>query len=187
MLKSETMSREPVIVVTEDLFSHRYKRVAGEGDMASTKSLIPSPELQAEFEGLATVVFKPKGTLLFRRGDDVCGVFLIRRGKVRLSLDCETPLYPSRVLGPGAITGLPATVSGQPYSLTAKVVEDSELAFVPRDAVLSCLRNNLVLCFQVMDMLSGEICDIRSAYKRNSSTFRARAGNSRLTKASPVA
>jgi CRP-like cAMP-binding protein len=154
--------------------------------MASIKTLIPSPELQAELEGLATVVFKSKNTILFRRGDEVSGVFLIRRGKISLGLDCETPLYPSRVLGPGALTGLPATVSGQPYSLTAKVVEDSELAFVPRDAVLSCLRNNLVLCFQVMDMLSGEICDIRSAYKRNASTLRARAGNSRLTEATPV-
>jgi CRP-like cAMP-binding protein len=84
-------------------------------------------------------------------------------------------VYPPRILGPGAIAGLPATVSGNPYSLNAKVVEDSELAFVPRNAVMACLQNNPLLCFQVMDMLSGEISDIRSAFRQNDSTRPAKA------------
>ena len=120
------------------------------------KNLIPSPELRAELERLATIVFKPKGEILFRRGDDVSGVFLIRKGRVCRGLDCETPVYPAKILGPGAIVGLPATVSGNPYSLTAKVVEDAELAFVPRNALLECLQDHPFLCFQVMDMLSEE-------------------------------
>ena len=139
------------------------------------RNLIPSPELKAELEQRATIVFKPKGAILFRRGEDVSGVFLIRSGRVSLALDCEIPLYPARILGPGAIAGLPATVSGNPYSLTAKVVDDAELAFVPRDAVLVCLQNNPPLCFQVMDLLSGEISDIRSAFRQNDSTRRAKA------------
>ena len=143
--------------------------------MNSANNLIPSPELRAELEGLATVISKPKGTILFRRGDDASGVFLVRRGLVNLGLDFETPVYPERTLGAGAIAGLPATVSGKPYSLTAKVAEDSELAFVPRGAVLACLQNNPYLCFQVMNMLSGEISDIRSAFKKNGSRFGARA------------
>ena len=138
------------------------------------KNLIPSPELQAELERLATIVFKPKGTILFRRGEDVSGVFLIRAGRVSLALDCESRVYPARVLGPGAIVGLPASVSGNPYSLTAKVCEDSELAFVARAALLGCLRNNPSLCFQVMDMLSGEISGIRSAFKQNGSSGRTK-------------
>ncbi|MBZ5655606.1 MAG: cyclic nucleotide-binding domain-containing protein [Acidobacteriia bacterium] len=138
-------------------------------------NLIPSPELKAELDRRATIVFKPKGTILFRRGEDVSGLFLIRSGRVSLALDCETRVYPARILGPGAIVGLPATVSGNPYSLTAKVVEDSELAFVPRDKVLPCLRDNPALCFQVMDMLSGEISHIRSAFKQNGSGSRAKA------------
>ena len=139
------------------------------------RNLIPSPELKAELEQRATIVFRAKGTILFRRGEDVSGVFLIRSGRVSLALDCETSVYPPRTLGPGAIAGLPATVSGNPYSLTAKVVEDAELAFVPRDAVLQCLRNNPTLCLQVMDILSGEISDIRSAFKQNGSSRQAKA------------
>ena len=143
--------------------------------MTSVTSLIPSHVLQAELERLATIVLKPNGTTLFRRGDAVSGLFLIRSGQVSLGLDRETPGYPARILGPGAIVGLPATVSGKPYSLTAKVVDDAELAFVPRDAVLECLQNNPRLCFQVMDMLSGEISDIRSAFRQTDSTRRAKA------------
>jgi CRP-like cAMP-binding protein len=145
------------------------------GEMATpVNNLIPSPELQAELERMAVIVFKPKGTILFRRGDDVAGLFLIRSGRVSLGLDCETSVYPTRILGPGAIAGLPATVSGNPYSLTAEVVDDSELAFVPRDAVLECLHSDPILCFQAMEMLSGEISGIRAAFKQNGSSCRAK-------------
>lgn len=132
---------------------------------ATCRNLIVSPELKDEFERLATLVSRPKGTVLFRRGDSVSGVFLIRTGKVSLALDCETPFYPKRILGAGCVVGLPATVSGAPYSLTAEVVEDSELGFISRQAVMDSLRRNPHLCFQVMDMLSGEISGIRAAVK----------------------
>ena len=137
--------------------------------MASARNLVPSPELQVELERLAKVVLKPKGAILFRRGDDVTGVYLIRSGRISLGLDHESPVYPARMLGPGAIAGLPASISGNAYSLTAEVVEDSELAFVRREAVVECLRKNPFLCFQVMDLLSDEIADIRSAFKQSSS------------------
>jgi CRP-like cAMP-binding protein len=170
------LSREPVTGITERKFTPGYKKLVGErGDMTSVRNLVPSPELKAEFESLATRVFKAKGTILFQRGDEVSGVYLIRSGQVSLGLDYESRVYPARVLGPESIIGLPATVSGNAYSLTARVVEDSELAFVPRDAVVACLKNNPVLCFQVMDMLSEEIADIRNAFRQNGTRVRASA------------
>ena len=141
--------------------------------MGSANDLIPSRELQTELENLGTIVFKPAGSFLFRRGDEVSGVFLIRSGRISLALDYETAVYPARVLGPGAVTGLPATISGSPYSLTAKVVEGSELGFVPRAQVVECLKNKPWLCFQVMDILSDEIADIRSVFNRIGSRVRA--------------
>jgi CRP-like cAMP-binding protein len=141
--------------------------------MASARNLVPSLELQVELERLAKIVLKPTGSILFRRGDDATGVYLIRSGRISLGLDYESPVYPARTLEAGAIAGLPASISGNAYSLTAEVVEDSELAFVPRDAVVACLRKNPYLCFQVMDLLSDEIADIRSAFKQSSSHFGA--------------
>jgi CRP-like cAMP-binding protein len=151
------------------------KKIQWEDGMSSINNLISSAELREELERLSTIVKKPKGSILFRRGDKPVGLFLVRKGRVGLCLDCETKAYPMRKLGFGAIVGLPASVSGKPYSLTAEVLQDSELAFVPRHLVVSCLKNNPILGFEVISMLSGEICDVRSVFKANTSDIHATA------------
>lgn len=135
--------------------------------------LVVSPAMQEQLLRFATSISKAKGSILFRHGDAGIGLYLIRCGKVSLALDGVSHAFPPRVLGAGSVVGLPATVAGSPYSLTAKVVEEAELAFVPREAVVDCLRQNPQLCFEVMDMLSGEISGTRYALKR-SSTVRSR-------------
>ena len=141
--------------------------------MASINNLISSAELREELERFSTITTKPKGSILFRRGDNPLGLFLVRKGRIALCLDCETKALPDRMLGPGAIVGLPASVSGNPYSLTAEVIQDSELAFVPRHLVISCVKNNPILGFEVISMLSSEICDIRSVVKAKTSNLPA--------------
>ena len=141
------------------------------GEMAAlSRDLLASPDMKNQLERLATIVSRPKGTVLFRRGDAVLGSFLIRRGKVSLRLDGGSSIYPTRVFSAGSLVGLPATVSGAPYSLTAEVVEDAELAFVPRESMMDFLRAQPRLCLQVMDLLSGEISEIRSALKQTDLT-----------------
>ena len=127
--------------------------------------LVVSSEMQEQLLLLALHLSKVKGSVLFRHGDPVRGVFLIRSGKVRLSLDGANSSFPFRILGPGSVAGLPASVAGSPYSLTAEVVEDAELAFVPRQDLLECLQKNPQICFEVMDILSGEISQSRSVLK----------------------
>jgi len=117
---------------------------------------------------LGTIVSKRKGTVLFTRGDAVTGVFLIRGGKILLTLDRINLAFPPRTLGAGSVVGLPAAVGDTPYSLTATVIEDAELAFVPREALVDCLRQNPALCFEVMDILSREISGTRHALKSGS-------------------
>jgi len=129
--------------------------------------LVVSVAMHKEFLRLATSVSsEAKGTVLFRRGDAAQGIFLIRSGRVSVGLDTENTAFPPRILGPGAVVGLPATVAGFPYSLTAEVIDDAELAFVPRPALLSCLQSNPQLCFEVMDLLSSEISGARTALKQ---------------------
>lgn len=142
--------------------------------MAHAQNLIPASDLETKLERLGSIVFKAKGTILFARGDEVSGVFLIRSGQISLGLDYETPVYPARILGPGSIIGLPATVSGNPYSLTARAVEDSELTFVPRDSLLECLKNDPLFGFRVIDILGHEISNIRSAFKQNGRPYQQR-------------
>jgi CRP-like cAMP-binding protein len=104
---------------------------------------------------------KSKGAPLFRCGEAAKGAFLIRSGQVRLSL-AEAPLvYPSRVLGPGNIVGLPASFSGEPYSLTATAATDCRVDFVPRGRLLNLFRHDPQVGYQMVRILSEEISDMR--------------------------
>jgi CRP-like cAMP-binding protein len=69
---------------------------------------------------------EPKQTVLFRRGEAAFGMFLVLEGKVSLDfgVDGSNPL--NRAYGPGALVGLPATLTGHNYSMTATVTEDAE-------------------------------------------------------------
>jgi CRP/FNR family transcriptional regulator, dissimilatory nitrate respiration regulator len=127
-----------------------------------------STAFQEQLLLLSKNLYKVKGTILFRRGDACAGLYLIRKGKVRLTLDTPAPLFQPRILGPGCVVGLPSAVAGSAYSLTGEVMQDVDLAWVTREALTDCLRENPPLCFEVMDMLSREISETRSAIKHSS-------------------
>lgn len=88
------------------------------------------------------------------------GAFLIRSGQVRLSLD-HSALYPARSLGPGNVIGLPASFSGEPYSLTARAEKNCRLDFIPRARLLELLLRKPKIGFQIGRMLSEEISQMR--------------------------
>ena len=134
--------------------------------------------LLAEINRVASVLHKKKGTILFRRGDAGNGVFLIRNGKVNLHLDGKTRLYPSRILGRGAIIGLPATLSGKAYSIAAEVSEDAELGFVSREDFLALMVKDTKLCLEAMNLLGKEIAAIRSAFVSYKTTKKIAARHS---------
>jgi CRP-like cAMP-binding protein len=165
--RSRNPSHKRVTVVTVRPVVAGYKKPHCTHRMGGLplKAVDTSVELRENLEAIANEVFRAKGSALFRRGDEASGVFVVRSGKVKLGLGCDERLYPSRILGVGALVGLPATMSGEPYSLTAEVVEDSRLGFVSRDAMLDLLRNNSKLSFQVMQLLSEEISGMRSTLK----------------------
>lgn len=134
-----------------------------------------SPELYSTLQNVATPIFKAKDTILFQAGQAADGAFLVRSGRVRMSLD-QSPLYPTRSMGPGHVIGLPATFSGEPYSLTAKAERNCHLDFIPRDKLLDLLRCNPEVGFQVVRILSEEIFQMRKAAQevplRSTRTFR---------------
>jgi CRP-like cAMP-binding protein len=78
-----------------------------------------------------------------------------------LSLGGNPALYPSRVLGPGNVIGLPATFSGEPYSLTAEAAKDCRLDFIPRARLLNLFRHNPQVGYQIVRILSEEIFEMR--------------------------
>ena len=134
---------------------------------SGSDGVVVSSALREQLLSLSTSASKPKGTILFRRGDACSGVFLICKGKVRLVLEDTGPAFPPRILGSGCIVGLPSAIGGSPYSLTAEVVEQAELACVPKLALCECLKQDSQLCFEVMHMLSYEISTARTAIKHS--------------------
>ena len=121
-------------------------------------------ELAAELDRVASKVSLNRGTAIFHAGDRLSGVFVVRQGAVSMSVDGPHGIYPPRTLGPGEIAGLPATLTGH-YSLTAKVVEDSELGFVAGPTVTEMLECSPNLCMIAMRLMSEEIARVRSALK----------------------
>ena len=66
-----------------------------------------------------------------------------------------------RTAGPGCVLGLPAAMSGKPYSLTAEVIEITRYIFVDVDRVRHTLIHNPELCFEVLGLLSREVQQLR--------------------------
>jgi CRP-like cAMP-binding protein len=127
-------------------------------NMPSTKI---TSKLYAHLRQMSIPTCKRKGTTLFRAGEPAKGVFLIRSGQVRLSLGEAPSVYPSRVLGPGNVIGLPASFSGEPYSLTANTEKDCCVDFIPRSRLISLFRENPEVSYEIVRVLSEEISDMR--------------------------
>jgi len=118
-------------------------------------------EVRRQLQEIATPVLKDKGTVLFQMGQPCRGAFLIQSGQVQLSMDTASSLYPARTVGSGFVVGLPATFSGEPYSLTAEAKTRCRLEFIPRQKLLSLLHQNPDAGFQILRLLSEEIFHIR--------------------------
>jgi CRP-like cAMP-binding protein len=120
------------------------------------------PALWAALEGISTRVVLEKGKVLFRQGEAGRGVFLLREGKVRLSLHAAgRKKLRYRIAGPGNILGFPSTLSSAPYSLTAENLADCELGFAPAEDVVNLLNKRSDLCFQAVEIVADEVRKLR--------------------------
>jgi len=130
-------------------------------------STVETPnDLQQQLIASGSRMHGARRTFLFHRGDAVTGVFLIASGAVELRLDERPTALPPQHLGPGSVLGLPAALSNSPYSLSAEVLEDSELVFLPRERLIGLLREQPQLCFRIMNLLSDELSQTRSTLER---------------------
>jgi len=100
---------------------------------------------------------KAKQTVLFRRGENAFGLFIVLCGAVKLDLGVESKF--TRTYGPGALLGLPATLTRRPYSMTATVTQDSELSFWTPEALDSLLRERPELCHPLLVLLGQRMAE----------------------------
>jgi CRP/FNR family transcriptional regulator len=127
---------------------------------------LPPKSVQALNAIKYTTVY-PKDAQLFVEGQSPRGIFIVCSGRVKLSIgssDGRTLIL--KIVEPGEVLGLSATVSGKPYELTAETMAPSQVNFVKRDDFLRFLREHNEVCLRVAEQLSAKynaVCrEIRS-------------------------
>ena len=107
------------------------------------------------FESLTLSIAYPEDTLLFTEGQMPRGVFVLCRGRVKLSLCSRSgKTVIIKIVEPGEILGLSATITGNPYEVSAQTLDPSQLKFVRREDFLRFLRDHGEACLRVDQELS---------------------------------
>jgi CRP/FNR family transcriptional regulator, cyclic AMP receptor protein len=126
-----------------------------------------SPEAVQALSAITSPATYPKGATLFLEGQVARGVFILCNGKVKLSTssaDGRTLIL--RIADTGEVLGIPATVTGKPYELTAEVIEPTQANFIPRQDFLNFLRDHgdaaLRVAQQLGEVYHSAIAEMRS-------------------------
>jgi CRP/FNR family cyclic AMP-dependent transcriptional regulator len=97
----------------------------------------------------------PKGAVLFMEGQVASGIFVVCTGQVKLSTySREGKALILKIAEAGELLGLPATLSGKPYEVTAEVSEQARINFVARVTFLRFLREHPNAIVQVAQLLT---------------------------------
>lgn len=140
--------------------THDISAPAGRAD--TPEAFAARGEVRAGMDALAASERLPKGTVLFRQGESPRGVWVLHRGRARLTLRNDAgKSVPYRTVRAGYVLGLPAVILDVPYLFTAELMERSEVAFIERRQMLQFLRQRADLCFDVVQQLGGELIDLK--------------------------
>jgi CRP/FNR family transcriptional regulator len=111
--------------------------------------------VMAAFDAVSASATYPKGAILFVEGQEARGVFVLCHGRVKLSTNsADGKSIIVRISEPGELVGLPGTLSGKPYELTAEALEPLQANFIPRGAFLQFLREHGEAAVRVAEILS---------------------------------
>jgi CRP/FNR family cyclic AMP-dependent transcriptional regulator len=106
-----------------------------------------------EQEALTTTY--PTGAVLFAEGQAPRGVFIVRRGRVKLSIcgsDGRTLIL--RIVDAGDPMGVAAAVSGRQYEATAETQEPCEVSFLRQSDLLRLMRQHGEIALWVTQHIS---------------------------------
>lgn len=119
-------------------------------------------EIESKFLSKAQRVSKQAGTLLFNQGDAATGVYFLNKGRARLTLRSPNgEIHFEETIDRGGLLGLPAAISGNPYTLTAEVLADSELAFLSCEELVRLMQQDVALSLKLVELLSWEVRAMR--------------------------
>jgi len=115
---------------------------------------LPPKTLEA-FEKIKFPSALPRASVLFVEGQIPRGLYLLCRGRVKLSVsssDGKTMIL--KIAEPGEVLGMHAVVSNQPYELTAETVQPCQVVFIKREDFQKFLEEHGSACLQAARHLS---------------------------------
>jgi CRP-like cAMP-binding protein len=117
---------------------------------------LPPDELEVLTANMSTQVYN-KGEIIFREGGFATGIFLIKEGKAKkYKVDKDGREQIIYVANTGEILGYHALLAEERFFDSAAVLEDSEIAFIPKEDFFEVLENSKVLSQRLLKTLSHE-------------------------------
>ena len=108
-----------------------------------------------EFDSIKSSSVYPEGAVLFLEKQDARGVFVLCEGEVKLTISSsEGKTLILRIAKPGEVLGLMATLSGEPYEVTAETLRPCQVAFVRRDEFLRFIAQHPEASLSIVKLLT---------------------------------
>ena len=108
-----------------------------------------------------------KEQTLFKQGEAPRGLYILKSGKASLVMKAEDGVEVMHLtIGPGSILGIPAVVTKEPYTLSAKACLGSDVGFVELSDFEEMLQTEPSLFPLVLEILAKEIRAARIALIR---------------------
>jgi CRP/FNR family transcriptional regulator len=111
--------------------------------------------VMGEMEAVSFPVQYPAGVALFNEGEPARGIFMLHSGRVKLYLcsgDGRTLIL--RMAKAGDVLGLPGTLTGRQYEVTAETLSPCQLTFVKREPFLRLMREHIEISIGVAEQLT---------------------------------
>lgn len=134
--------------------------------------LTSATDISKVLDAMASTANYPKNAVIFTQGDFAAGVYVVRKGSVRMTVKTGGSEVLMRVAQPGSVLGLPGVLSDKPYSLTAVAVQPCELGFIKAEDLRRLIRDNPAIGLQVLQLLSEDVRAARGAIANTRQTVK---------------
>lgn len=131
------------------------------GNSQPCSSFLLSQELVTALHPLSEPVASLRNDVIVRQGAECRGVYIIRNGLARVSIlaDDGQEIF-RRLLGPGCIIGLPATLCSTRYNFSAHCEANCTFRFVAAPAFLDFIRTQPMLGMEVVRLMGQELSEM---------------------------
>ena len=117
-----------------------------------------------------------KDRMLFKQGEAPRGLYVLKSGKASLVMKGENGVEVMHLtIGPGSILGVPAVVTKEPYTLSARACVGSEVGFVELSDFEEMMQAEPSLFPLVLAVLAAEVRSARAALTGIMTKLRSRS------------